>query len=227
MPYDVKILVNIGWGYNGFSSVRHQSIIEPMLMYWHLNSREQISEKFKQKYSHPHSRKCTSKYRLSVVLFTVQCVYKKISIPAGIIMTLVIFSTYQHCWVGAAQYKIMISSLVKAFMRKVVFVRYYYTIDMIFISPMHLSHIPRCTIQNRYMHISVLNDEMCDMKQVHCGICETVLLVHSPPIPETGEIIRSWQVTLSELLAVCEGKLRLIDGFPLLLANNAERWYCR
>ena len=36
----------------------------------------------------------------------------------------------------------------------------------------HLSHIPQCTIQNRNVHISVLNAALWDMGQVHCGICE-------------------------------------------------------
>ena len=35
-----------------------------------------------------------------------------------------------------------------------------------------LSHIPQYTIQNRNVHISVLNDASWDMGQVHCGICE-------------------------------------------------------
>ena len=38
---------------------------------------------------------------------------------------------------------------------------------------MHLSHIPQCTIQNRNVHISVLNGALWDMGQVHCGICES------------------------------------------------------
>ena len=37
---------------------------------------------------------------------------------------------------------------------------------------MHLSHIPQCTIQNRNVHISVLNGALWDMGQMHCGICE-------------------------------------------------------
>ena len=35
---------------------------------------------------------------------------------------------------------------------------------------MHLLHIPQCSIQNRYVHISVLNGALWDMKQVHSGI---------------------------------------------------------
>ena len=41
---------------------------------------------------------------------------------------------------------------------------------------MHLFHIPQCTIQNRNVHISVLNGALWDMEQVHCGICEIGLL---------------------------------------------------
>ena len=41
---------------------------------------------------------------------------------------------------------------------------------------MHLFHIPQCTIQNRILHISVLNGVLWDMEKVHCGICENALL---------------------------------------------------
>ena len=38
---------------------------------------------------------------------------------------------------------------------------------------MHLFFMPQCSsIQNRNVHISVLNGEMRDMEQVHYGICE-------------------------------------------------------
>ena len=37
---------------------------------------------------------------------------------------------------------------------------------------MHLFHIPPCTIQNRNVHISVLNGALWDMEQVNCGIWE-------------------------------------------------------
>ena len=37
---------------------------------------------------------------------------------------------------------------------------------------MHLFNIPQCTIQNRNVHISVLNGALWDMEQVHCRICE-------------------------------------------------------
>ena len=33
-------------------------------------------------------------------------------------------------------------------------------------------HIPQCTIQNRNVHISILNGALWDMGQVHSGICE-------------------------------------------------------
>ena len=41
---------------------------------------------------------------------------------------------------------------------------------------MHLLHIPQCSIQNRNVHISVLNGALWDMEQVHSGICEIGLL---------------------------------------------------
>ena len=37
---------------------------------------------------------------------------------------------------------------------------------------MHLFHIPQCSIENRNVHISVLNGALWDMEQVHSGICE-------------------------------------------------------
>ena len=40
------------------------------------------------------------------------------------------------------------------------------------LSNMHLTHNPQCTIQNRNVHISVLNDALRDMGRVDCGICE-------------------------------------------------------
>ena len=49
---------------------------------------------------------------------------------------------------------------------------------------MHLFHIPQSSIQNRNVHISVLNGALWDMEQVHSGICEIglFLLPVSPPI---------------------------------------------
>ena len=41
---------------------------------------------------------------------------------------------------------------------------------------MHMSHIPQCIIQNRNVHISVLNGALWDIGQVQLGICEASLL---------------------------------------------------
>ena len=41
---------------------------------------------------------------------------------------------------------------------------------------MHLFHIPQCTIQNRKVHISVLNGALWDMGEEHCGIYEFSLI---------------------------------------------------
>ena len=46
---------------------------------------------------------------------------------------------------------------------------------------MHLSYIPQYTIQNRNVHISVLNGALWDMWQVHCGICECGLYRQNEP----------------------------------------------
>ena len=37
---------------------------------------------------------------------------------------------------------------------------------------MHLFHIPQCSIQNKNVHISVLNGALWYMEQVRSGICE-------------------------------------------------------
>ena len=42
---------------------------------------------------------------------------------------------------------------------------------------MHLFHTPQSSIQNRNVHISVLNGGLWDMEQVHSGICEWGQLV--------------------------------------------------
>ena len=41
----------------------------------------------------------------------------------------------------------------------------------------HLSHIPHCTVQNRIVHTSILNDVLWDIGQGHCGICDIGLLL--------------------------------------------------
>ena len=41
---------------------------------------------------------------------------------------------------------------------------------------MHLPHTPQCTIQDRNVHIFVLNGALWAMEQMHCGICEIGLL---------------------------------------------------
>ena len=41
---------------------------------------------------------------------------------------------------------------------------------------MHKFHIPQCSIQNRNVHISVLNGALWDMELVHSGICKIGLM---------------------------------------------------
>ena len=43
---------------------------------------------------------------------------------------------------------------------------------------MHLFHIPQCSIQNRNVHISVLDGALWDIEQVYSGICEIGLLLY-------------------------------------------------
>ena len=49
-------------------------------------------------------------------------------------------------------------------------------------SNVHLSYIPQYTIQNRNVHISVLNGALWDMGQVYCGICEIDLMASAHPL---------------------------------------------
>ena len=44
------------------------------------------------------------------------------------------------------------------------------------IPTMHLSHIPKCAIQNKNVYSSVLNGALWVMGRVCCGICEFVLM---------------------------------------------------
>ena len=53
---------------------------------------------------------------------------------------------------------------------------------------MHLFHIPHCFIQNRNVHISVLNGALWDMEQMHSGICELGQLYHSNEEPSGNSL---------------------------------------
>ena len=57
---------------------------------------------------------------------------------------------------------------------------------------MHLFHIPQCSIQNRNVHISVLNRALWEMELVHSGICEIVHLMAMFHTPLTILQPRSW-----------------------------------
>ena len=46
---------------------------------------------------------------------------------------------------------------------------------------MHLCHTPQSIIQKRNVYISVLNDALWDMGQVHCGIYEIYRIMHELP----------------------------------------------
>ena len=52
---------------------------------------------------------------------------------------------------------------------------------------MHLFHIPLCSIQNRIVHICVLNGALWDMAQVNSGICELGQLRYTDVIPDETE----------------------------------------
>ena len=62
---------------------------------------------------------------------------------------------------------------------------------------MHLSHIPQCIIQNRKVHISVLNGALWDMRQVHCEIDEIGLLAVITAFVIRWPICRLWSLICS------------------------------
>ena len=58
---------------------------------------------------------------------------------------------------------------------------------------MYHFHIPQCTIQNRNVHISVLNVALWDMEHVHCEICELGRCVRAVPDHQTPEYLLTAQ----------------------------------
>ena len=75
---------------------------------------------------------------------------------------------------------------------------------------MHPFHIPQCFIQNRNVHISVLNGELWDMEQVHSGIDQLDELTkcsETPPkyvclVGLTGQIICPWFSMISTFYSI-------------------------
>ena len=67
----------------------------------------------------------------------------------------------------------------------------------------HPFHIPQCSIQNRNVHISVLNGALWDMEQVHSGICEIGLLLVIVRLSDSWW--RHQMETFFALLALCAG----------------------
>ena len=70
-------------------------------------------------------------------------------------------------WVTAVLYQAIMHCVRLSFTRSLTFTN----------TTMHLFHIPQCTIQNRNVHISILNSALWDMEQMHCGICEVDLIL--------------------------------------------------
>ena len=63
---------------------------------------------------------------------------------------------------------------------------------------MQLLHFPQCSIQNRNVHISVLNGALWDMELVHSGICELgQLLECSSGINEEMRDVSRQQIRIS------------------------------
>ena len=67
---------------------------------------------------------------------------------------------------------------------------------------MHLFHIPQSSIQNRNVHISVLNGAFWDMEQVHSGICELGQVQGHKGTISNRHAFKFWKSNLDYLLNV-------------------------
>ena len=90
-------------------------------------------------------------------------------------------------------------------------------------STMHLPHIPQCTIQNRNVHIFVLNGASWDKGQVHCGICAFQrILLHQTSTPTIYTSPYSLMLTLID---------PMLSSMTLMLWGHSPgdtvRWTCR
>ena len=87
----------------------------------------------------------------------------------------------------------------------------------------HLSHIPHYTIQNRNVHISVLNGVLWDMGQVHCVVCEIGLLA----ITWQGRYM-SVMVSQTPVIRLFVEQLvgSVTDVFPSQRSSNTESNLC-
>ena len=85
---------------------------------------------------------------------------------------------------------------------------------------MHLFHIPQCTIQNRYVHISVLNGVLWDMEQVHCGMCDISKLA------DISGCRIGWSVYSSSALdyvhATMHNELMCLVGIPTIVRDHFQ-----
>ena len=106
---------------------------------------------------------------------------------------------------------------------------------------MHLIHIPLCSIQNRNVHISVLNGALWDMEQVHSGIFELGQLRHNHQyvidtdvffniyIKKSSNIVATR--TLAEIMATFQQKIafsRIMVSLPdatyITVTSQWARW---
>ena len=100
---------------------------------------------------------------------------------------------------------------------------------------MHLFHIPECSIQNRNVHISVLNGAFWDMEQVHSVIFESGLLWyqcqwfthhgwwHIIPCTYLVIVLSHWpfQSCMKHPITFCVWSIMETDGSNL---NNGSSW---
>ena len=84
---------------------------------------------------------------------------------------------------------------------------------------MHLFHIPQCSIQNRNVHISVVNGALLGVEQVHSGICETVYRAKTYVIPSKGLGICVYICNDTYKIATSTFSLKLLPDIAILSSN--------
>ena len=88
----------------------------------------------------------------------------------------------------------------------------------------HLSVIPQCTIQNRNMHISVLNGALWDVAQVHCGICAIGLLTRLSFHTDDHEHLQSGDKAVSHMGGLIDPQREMLWGIPPSNTHHESWW---
>ena len=86
---------------------------------------------------------------------------------------------------------------------------------------MHLFHIPQCSIQNRNVHISVLNGASWDMEEVHSGVCE---LGQFNTLRSDRTFLHQWIVSFILPIMFLSGVLDFFDRNKILSGYDLSHY---